>query len=303
MTQIKNPSQTINQSWKKAFNSRLGLGEGLHWDALREHLWFVDIHGCRIFCWSMANDTIETWSVPQRVGWVLTDPQSDDVLLGLQEGIAKAHPQKTHPTISAEDLTWIARPFGRNHEMRLNDAKRDNSGRIWFGSLNNEDESKSDGSLYRLNTDFSLREIETGYTVANGPAISADGTLLLHTDSGRRTIFKFKINPTTGELSDRRIWKIFKEEDGYPDGMCFDAQDCLWVAHWGASCVSRFAMDGSLLHRINLPTKYISNVCFAGTNRNRIFVTSASLSLTEEGDEFAGNLFEIFDTQGATGIV
>ena len=46
------------------------------------------------------------------------------------------------------------------------------------------------------------------------------------------------IDPATGTVSDKTLWKRWPAADGVPDGMTTDAQGRLWVAHWGGSCVT-----------------------------------------------------------------
>jgi sugar lactone lactonase YvrE len=94
------------------------------------------------------------------------------------------------------------------------------------------------------------------------------------------------------------------EAEGYPDGMCFDTEGCVWVAHWGAGCVSRFAPDATLLRRVSLPTSHITNVCFGGAGLDRLFVSSARAGLSEDQlcrEPLAGALFEVLEP-GAIGL-
>lgn len=285
--------------WALIADCGLELGEGLHWDASREVLWLVDILGRQVRRWSLCDSVLTSRDVPQRVGWVI--PAADGLLLlGLQGDFAL-----TTLGIGSDDvaLDWIARPFA-DPALRLNDAKADSTGAVWAGSMNNDDESRSDGCLFRLSPEGLLEVVDAGYTVANGPAISPDESLMLHTDSGRRTIYAFDLNTPAGKITNRRIWKQFTEAEGYPDGMCFDAVGCIWVAHWGGGCVSRFALDGTLLRRVSLPTSHITNVCFGGVGLDRLFVSSARAGLTEDQlrlEPLAGALFEVLEP-GALGL-
>lgn len=274
------------------------LGEGLYWDARTQYLWGVDIQGMRLWRWNLVGPSPQVWPLAQRLGWVLPTMQAGKLLLGLQGGFALAH--SAEPT----RFEWLYRPFLHNPSLRLNDAKADSTGAVWAGSLNNDDESRSDGCLYRLGPGGDLTLVDVGYTVANGPAINADSTLMLHTDSGRRTIYAFDLDAPVGKLSNKRVWKVFAEDEGYPDGMCFDAQGCVWVAHWGAGCISRFAPDGALLRRVALPTANVTNVCFAGADLDRIFVATAQAGLSASqllSQPQAGALFEVA-AFGATGL-
>lgn len=274
------------------------LGEGLHWDANAQRLWGVDIHGRRLWCWDSASPAPQAWQLAQRVGWVLPTAQTGKLLLGLQGGFALA--DRADPT----RFEWLHQPFLNNPALRSNDAKADATGAVWAGSVNNDDESRPEGCLYRLGPGGDLAVADTGYTVTNGPAINADSTLMLHTDSGRRTIYAFDLNAPAGTLTNKRVWKMFTEDEGYPDGMCFDAQGCVWVAHWGAGCISRFAPSGELLRRVALPTSNVTNVCFAGPDLDRIFVTTALAGLSPLqllAQPQAGALFEVA-ALGATGL-
>lgn len=278
---------------------RCQLGEGLHWDSVRQCLWGVDIHGHTVWRWLPGAADVQQWLVPQRVGWVMPIQKCvDRVLLGLQGGVA---------CVAADTLQvlhWLQQPFDDHPGMRLNDAKADASGAVWCGSLFNDDESQPLGCLYRLGPDGDWRTVDTDYTVANGPAINASQTVLMHTDSGRRTLYRFSLDVDSGSLANKQVWKVFSPAEGYPDGMCFDADGNLWVAHWGGSCISRFAPDGRLLNRVSMPTSHITNVCFGGPDLDRLFVTSAQAGLGPEQlacEPLAGYVFEVLG-HGARGL-
>lgn len=262
----------------------------------------VDIHGQRVMAWDTHSVAWQSWASPQRVGWVIPATHGDTWLAGLQQGVARVSLSSSNSDLVVED--WLVKPFEGQPALRLNDAKADHSGAIWAGSLNNDDESRSDGALYRLGPDGQWTVQDTGYLVANGPAIHPEGKLMLHTDSGRRTIYAFDLDVAAGRLDRKRVWRVFSEDEGYPDGMTFDADGCLWAAHWGVGCISRFAPDGSLLRRIVLPASNITNVCFGGADLGRLFVSSARAGLSPQAlasQPLAGSLFEV-DAAGVRGL-
>jgi sugar lactone lactonase YvrE len=222
-----------------------------------------------------------------------------DVLAGFQQGVARLS------LGSALQVNWVCRLFDGAPQMRLNDAKADATGSIWAGCMNNDDEQRPDGGLLHINgANRTVKTVDSGYCVPNGPAIHPSGTWMLHTDSVLRTIYAFDLDAARGVLANRRVWKVLAPEEGYPDGMTFDAEGCLWLAHWGAGCVSRFAASGKLLRRIQLPTSHISNVCFGGDDLERLFVTSAQAGLSADqcaAQPLAGALFEV-DAGGVLGL-
>ena len=105
-------------------------------------------------------------------------------------------------------------------------------------------------------------------------------------------------------MHDKRWFIRFDDTQGYPDGMTVDAQDGLWVAHWGGSRVSRFHSDGRLDCSIALPVSQVTSCVFGGSSLDRMFVTSASIGLSAEQlvrEPLAGGLFEV-DPQGKSGL-
>ena len=145
------------------------------------------------------------------------------------------------------------------------------------------------GSLYRLDTDGSATRADDGYTIANGPAIPPGGDFLLHTDTAEATVYRYAVRDD-GSLADRTPFIVFDADWGNPDGMTFDADGGLWVACWGGSCVRRFDADGRFDRRIDLPASQITSCTFAGTNLDRMFVTSAADGVDEPA---GGCLFEV----------
>jgi len=285
--------------WTLTSAFRGELGEGLHWDASRACLWFVDIRGRRIGQWVPGEAAWREWVAPQQVGWVIPLQGSTDLLAGLQQGVARL-------SLGAElQMRWVCRLFEHQPALRLNDAKADATGALWAGSLNDADESRSDGAFFRIDAATGhATQVDTGYRVANGPALHPSGTWLLHSDSARRTIYAFDLDAAAGRVSKTRVWKQLTPEEGYPDGMTFDAEGCLWLAHWGAACISRYSSDGRLLRRVRLPTSHVTNVCFGGAGLDRLFVTSARAGLSPAqlaAEPLAGALFEV-DTLGVRGL-
>ena len=177
---------------------------------------------------------------------------------------------------------------------RLNDAKADARGRIWAGSMPFADQPSStwpaSGALYRLDPDGTISRHDDGITIANGPALSPDGTLLYHTDSRIGEVWKFAFQ-SDGTLGPREQHLRFDTTMGAPDGMTCDREGGLWIAFYGGAKVARFHPDGKLDREITLPTPQITNVCFAGVDLSRMFVTSAADGRPD--DPLAGALFEV----------
>ena len=258
------------------------LGEGPLWLARENAIYFVDIKGQRLHRVALDDESRTSWETPEPICWLIPRASGEGFIAGFKSGFAEL-------SLAPFTVTPIGAPEPERPTNRLNDAKADAHGRIWAGSMDDEEKRKS-GALYRLDPDRTWRRMDDGYGVANGPTFSPRGDVLYHTDSAARLIYQFDLAPD-GALSNKRVFVKFEDDWGYPDGMTTDAEGGVWIAHWDGARVSRFAPDGKLDRAIRLPMSRPTSCVFAGNDLRRMFVTSARLG--REGEPLAGALFEI----------
>ena len=256
------------------------LGEGALWCARDGAFYWVDILAPALNRLHLASGTIDRWTMPEPLGWVV-EHGSGGLVGGFRSGIAR---------ITLDPLTIGARNGPEPHlpGNRMNDGKADRHGAIWCGTMDMAEQDCT-GSFYRLSPEGAWTQADSGYLVPNGPALSPCGRWLYHADSGRRTIYRFALDEAG--IRDRETWITFGEADGYPDGMTCDAAGYLWVAHWNGGRISRFAPDGRLDRSIALLARRITNLAFCGPALDRLLVTSASIGLPSGGVD--GALFEV----------
>jgi D-xylonolactonase len=234
--------------------------------------------------YSLADGGVKRWTVPERIGWVIERRHKPGFIAGFQSGFAELE-------LEPLAIRALVDPEPQLPGNRLNDAKADQLGHIWAGTMDAAIKQTT-GSLYRLQPDFSVRRMDEGYKITNGPAFSPNQDFMYHTDTGLGTVYLFDVTPE-GEIENRREFLKFTDDMGVPDGMTVDAEGFLWIAHWGGSRVSRFSPDGKLDRAIQLPASQITNVTFAGPNLDRMFVTSAADGLDRSKEPLAGALFEV----------
>ncbi|WP_303830882.1 SMP-30/gluconolactonase/LRE family protein [Asticcacaulis taihuensis] len=255
------------------------LGEGPLWSKRDQCVYWVDILSHNLHAYYLSGES-KTWHFPEPIGWVI-EREKGGFIAGLMSGFAEV-------TLDPLTIKHIATPYPHEPENRLNDAKADNLGRIWAGSMH-KPITKVSGAFYRLNTDLSWQEVDGPYKIANGPTFSPDHAKVYHTDTGKNEIYVFDV--IDGELANKTLWLTFPEDWGGPDGMTTDAQGGIWIAHWGPGRVTRFNPDATIDFSIDMPAKQITSLCFAGDSLDRVFVTSAAENLPE--DREGGTLFEI----------
>lgn len=256
------------------------LGEGPLWSRRDNCVYWVDILGNKLHAFYLDNSA-RSWNFPEHITWVIEREQGG-FIAGLMSGFAEV-------TLDPLTIKHIANPYPHEPENRLNDAKADDRGRIWAGSMHKPIEKVS-GAFYRLNVDLTVQEVDGPYKIANGPAFTADHRTVYHTDTDLGEVYVFDIDDQ-GELTNKRLFIKFTDDMGGPDGMTADAQGGLWIAHWGLGRVTRFKADGTEDFHIDLPARQTTSPCFGGEKLDRMFVTSAAVDLPE--DREGGTLFEI----------
>lgn len=267
---------------RPVWQARTVLGEGPVYDARDDALYFVDIKDQKLHRHGLSDGQQKCWDMPEPICWVAPRVSHPGFVAGFASGFALLQLDPLH-------IVPVGSPEPDRPTNRLNDAKVDAAGRIWAGSMDNE-EKRASGALYRLDPDLRWSLMDDGYGVANGPTFSPDGRTLYHADSAARLVYRFTI-AADGSLSERTVFVRFEEDWGYPDGMTTDDDGGVWIAHWDGARISRFTPDGALNRSIALPVSRPTSCAFAGADLERMFVTSASIGREEE--DLAGALFEI----------
>lgn len=269
------------------------LGEGPVWVKREGALYWVDIPQKMLFRWSEA-DGVRSIKMADYVCSIVPREIGGFIGGGYDGLISIAADYSVTPLTQPDAQAAL----GHN---RFNDGKVDRHGRFWAGTMDRAERTAS-GSLYRIDRDLTCATIDSGYRVTNGPAFSADGRTMYHTDSALQRIYAFDLD-ANGWTSNRRIFAQFGEGQGYPDGMTVDAEDCLWVAFWAGWCVRRISPAGKILLEIATPVACPTSCAFGGAVLDELFITSASRDLSAEARKeqpLAGGLFRT--RPGVTGI-
>lgn len=242
-------------------------------DILRGQLWQVDP--------ACAENTVLLQALSEPLGAVAPIAGSPTALLAAAgDGIA---------ILDGGVPTWLVKPEpGTLSAMdplgpaiRMNDAVCDPQGRFWAGTMA-LDAAPGAGALHRVNLDGSLTTVLTGMSIPNGPAFTADGSLMYLADSAAGTITRFDVDPADGALGSAQNFATVS--GGSPDGMIIDTEDHLWVAIWGAGRINRYRPDGSLERSVHVPAQQPTSICFAGDAMSTLVVTTASIGLPFPGD-------------------
>jgi len=104
----------------------------------------------------------------------------------------------------------------------------------------------------------------------NGTVISDDGRTLIVGESYGRRLTAFDIE-RDGSLSNRRVWADIGMA---PDGICLDAEGCVWVASPTERALVRVCQEGVITSRIEVGRKAIACM-LGGPDRRTLFALTS----------------------------
>ena len=269
-----------------ATTERFELGEGPVWDPVRQHLLWVDITRGLVLTGRLDREghvtVVDSVAVDQTVGAVAVSESGEWIVAGANRLFVR---QTSGRIVPGHRLVVEG---GRR---RLNDGKPDPSGSFVVGTLSYEPGSVSE-ELIRVDAVSVVQTIDRDLGQANGLAWSVDNKTFYNVDSDRRVVFKRAYDNNARTFGPREVH--IEVTEGVPDGLCVDAENCLWVALWGVGKVVRYAADGLKTDSVHVPAPHTSSVAFAGLDREVMIITTARFGLTQEqlaGSPTSGSLF------------
>jgi sugar lactone lactonase YvrE len=264
------------------------LGEGPVWDSASKSICWVDILNGNIHEFFPSKKEYKKIEIKEMVGAVALCTNGD-FIAALKSGLAFVNRD-------SGEITFWHHPEAHLPENRFNDGKCDPAGRFWVGTMALS-ERQGAGSLYTIESDLSHSLKIEGVTISNGMAWSPDHKTFYFIDTPTFEIVAYDYDINTGNISNKRVAVTVPKKEGFPDGMTIDSEGMLWIAHWNGWQVARWnPFTGQKLLSIPLPAARITSCTFGGENLQDLYITSASIGLSEKQHEeqpLAGSLFVV----------
>lgn len=157
-----------------------------------------------------------------------------------------------------------------------NDLVFDKNGVLYFSDPWTSSADNPIGGFYRLFPDGLLEQIDTGLAFPNGVALTSDESAVVLAETQRDRLLRYEIN-ADGSVGQPSHWADTTTPPG-PDGMAFNADGELFVAHFNGGGVDIFGTDGKQIDKIELPGAQATNVAFGGKDGKTLVMTEVSTS-------------------------
>lgn len=152
-----------------------------------------------------------------------------------------------------------------------NDLVFDRNGVLYFSDPWGSDAENPIGGFYRLFPSGHLEQIDTGLAFPNGVALNAAETEVYLAETYRNRILRYPLN-ADGTIGPREHWADVSPPPG-ADGMAFDAEGYLYVAHFNGQAVDIFDSTGKKISEIKIPGIKPTNVAFGGPDNQTLVIT------------------------------
>lgn len=165
----------------------------------------------------------------------------------------------------------VSNGFNGKPFNRPNDLTFDNKGNLYFTDPKSYGKDKLDGAVYKLNIKSGeVFLVAENLAFPNGIKFSGDNTKLFVCESALNHIIVYDVDEN-GNLSNKNIF--VEIPGGDPDGLEFDSNGNLLVAHFGGSAVVVVSPEGKIINKIPTPGKKPSNLEWGNKEKTKLYVT------------------------------
>lgn len=256
------------------------LASGLSWPESPRwrngELFLSDVHNYRVAKVAMDGFVSTVCPVEGRPAGI--DFASDGSLL-LATGVGR-HLLRVNPE---NGQTEMLADVGERAKAYLNDLIIHESGWAWFGDTGFRfgiDAPAENGSLWAFHSDHGARPVASDLAFPNGLVITPDNDKLYVAETFGQRISVFDIGDA-GALSNRRILAHLPDR---PDGICMDAEGCLWVSLLFRGDFLRIAQDGREVDRIAFPGKSAISCVIGGPDRRTLYMCVSTMGRDVDGN-------------------
>ena len=125
--------------------------------------------------------------------------------------------------------------------------------------------------LLRVDPDGAVALATDGLKMANGMVVTRDGTTLVVAESTGKDLVAFDLAPDGG-LTDQRVWAPLPD---YPDGICIDAEDGVWIASPVGDRFVRIVEGGEVTDEVEVPGRHAIACAIGGEEGHTLFLCTS----------------------------
>jgi gluconolactonase len=226
---------------------------------------YSDVLGGGVYRVPVSGDREPETVVPKRrgIGGLLTHRDGGVVVTG--RGVVHVDGERQRELLSLDGVAGF------------NDMTTDSTGCVLAGALRFQPFAGEDPvptEVWRITAPGVAEVAAEGIDWPNGIALTPDDDALYVSDTANGVVRVFVSGSTDGDI-------FASPTTGTVDGLALDEEGGVWVA-LGDGGIARFDADGNLDGFADVPSSFVSSLCFGGPDRRDVFITTADNPLDPE---------------------
>lgn len=230
-------------------------------------LWFSDVHAhtiIRMTANGHAERIVENARQPAGLGWL---PNGDLLYARMVDRTLVRRTPPGDESIVA-DLSAL-------EAVQINDMVVSAEGRAYIGGFGfdiNKGDQLALSSIMLVQPDGTASIAAADMRFPNGMVITPDGKTLIAAETVGRCLTAFDI-ADDGTLHKRREWAALPV---FPDGICLDAENAVWVASPTTSECLRVREGGEITHTVKSQAKGVYACMLGGPHGTTLYLCTAN---------------------------
>ena len=251
----------------------LSFSEGPRWHQGR--LWFSDMYQGQVMAVDLEGKVeiiCHVENEPSGLGFL---PDGRLLVVSMQD--------RRLLRLDGSELVEVA-DLSAHATFHCNDMLVDGQGRAYVGNFGYDLHGGAElvpAKLVRVDPDGSVHVAADELRFPNGTALTPDGKTLIIGETFGACLTAFDVAPD-GALSNRRLWAQLQA--AVPDGICLDAEGCVWVASPVGHKVLRVREGGEVTQQIDIETEAFACM-LGGPERKTLFICTAATSDPNQRDQ------------------
>jgi sugar lactone lactonase YvrE len=251
---------------ESVLDAQTRIGENPVWSVREQALYFIDVFGQAIHRFEPNSGKHRVLPVAERIGCIGLRANGGFVA-AMRSGVFFLDANGSVERMVAEN------PLGAD-KSRFNDGRVDPFGRFWCGTLW-EPRDRNGGKLFRLDGQLNFTAQADDVLVSNGLAFSPNRDWVFHADTAHNVLYRYPMDPDSGEIGARETLRQFDNELGKIDGAAFDCEGYYWCAMVGGGRVLRLhPTTGEIEDEIKVPVPWPTMIGFGGADMKTLYITT-----------------------------
>lgn len=272
----------------RLLTENIAFAESPRWHGGR--LWFSDVH-------NYALKTVDLEGVVETVAAVSGRPAGMGFVRNGRLLLATALDRKLS-WVGADGELELACSLAGVAKGPLNDMVVDGNGHAYVGDIGFNfaaGETPRPGRVILYRERHLPRVAAEDVVFPNGCAVTPDGAHYYVCETLAKRVTRFTIDDD-GSLRQR---EVFAEVPNSPDGLCLDAEGCLWIGQPEGGCFLRLAPNGAVERVLEAPAPFAVACVLGGEARRQLFLCSADTDLERLSQGISSGRIDVLDVDVA----